>query len=338
MLNNSIATRKSDNNQNGARPIGQLNGTRKFRGAVGIGDKTDFYSFTLSGRSSFNLSLNKLKNNVDVFLQKGNQVIGRSTKGGKKPEAIGTTLEAGTYFIRVQQKSGNSKYRLTLNATPESGGTVPPPPGQFRYLVQQFGVGGSRILKLNTSNGVASVLAEDNNTDTTDNFLEVAAFGDEIFVSRGTFEAISIFSKGLHRVNPNTGEVSFVGNTDIYSEAFPNSPTGLMSPEALAFTPSGDLYGVISSSTRYDPGSKNLDAPGLYSFDKNTGKATLIAALPVERALSRVGDIVFDPNSGRFLASFARGGELTEGSLISIWGVQTSFKGCFLMGMVSSMG
>jgi hypothetical protein len=135
---------------------------------VGIGDQADFYSFTLSGRSSFNLSLNKLKNNVDVFLQQGKQVIGRSTKGGKKPESISTTLEAGTYFVRVQQKSGNSKYRLTLNATSsDNGGGNPPPPsspGQFRYLVQQFGVGGSRILKLNTASGVTSILAEDNNS------------------------------------------------------------------------------------------------------------------------------------------------------------------------------
>lgn len=313
MLNNffdsAIAPRRSDNNQGGARPIGQLSGTRKFRGAVGIGDKTDFYSFTLRGRSSFNLSLNKLQNNVDVFLQQGKQVIVRSSKGGKKSESISTTLEAGTYFVRVQQKSGNSKYQLTLKATSSNNGGGNSPPGQFRYLTQQVGAG-SRILKLNTATGVASVLAEDNNADTTDNFLEIAAFGDEIFVSRGYFDlATSIFSKGLHRVNPNTGDVSFVGNTEIYSSAFPNSPTGLMSPDALGFTPSGELYGVINTSTRYTIGSKNYPAPGFYSFDKTTGKATLIAALPSDTELSPfnpIGDIVYDPSSGRFLASTLR--------------------------------
>ncbi|MCY7283670.1 MAG: hypothetical protein LH679_09540, partial [Cyanobacteria bacterium CAN_BIN43] len=71
MLNNSfgktIASRAADDRQSGARNIGTLSGSKKFRGAVGVGDKADFYSFTLSGRSSFNLSLNKLKNNVDVF-------------------------------------------------------------------------------------------------------------------------------------------------------------------------------------------------------------------------------------------------------------------------------
>jgi len=101
MFNNSfgktIGSCAADDRQSGDRNIGTLSGSKKFRGAVGVGDKADFYSFTLSGRSSFNLSLNKLKNNVDVFLQQGKQVIARSTKGGKKPEAISTTLEAGTY-------------------------------------------------------------------------------------------------------------------------------------------------------------------------------------------------------------------------------------------------
>lgn len=160
---------------------------------------------------------------------------------------------------------------------------------------------------MNTATGVASVLAEDNNADPTDNFWEIAALGNEIFVTRGyTDGAISLYSKGLHRVNLNTGAVSFVGNTEVYSIAFPNSPIGLMSPDALGFTPSGDLYGVINASTRYTIGSKSYPAPGFYSFDKNTGKATLVAALPSDTELSPfnpIGDIVYDPNSGRFLAS-----------------------------------
>jgi hypothetical protein len=360
-LNRATSTRANDNDPGGVRNIGQLSGRRKFRGAVGTGDKTDFYSFTLTGRSSFNLSLDKLQNNVDVFLQQGKKVIARSTKGGKRPEAIGTTLEAGTYYVRVNQRSGNSKYRLALNAIPTSGsgGTIPPPsqPGQFRYLVQQFGVGGSRILKINTSNGVASVLAEDSNVDMTDNFLEIASFGDEIFVSRGVFDAAApIYSKGLHRVNANTGEVTFVGNTGIYARAFPNSPIGLMSPDALAFTSSGALYGVINTSTRYSVGSKDYPAPGFYSFDKTTGKATLIAALPTETELSPftpVGDLVYEPNSGRFLASrldslnsFGRTQFISIGAAgdIQILGTANYFQGLFfdstgtLNGITSGIG
>ncbi len=53
MLNNSSGraiARAADDRQSGARAIGQLNGSRAFRGAVGTRDKADFYSFTLSGR------------------------------------------------------------------------------------------------------------------------------------------------------------------------------------------------------------------------------------------------------------------------------------------------
>jgi hypothetical protein len=128
MLNNAsgraTSARASDNAPGGALNVGSLTGTRKFRGKVGLTDKVDFYSFSLSGRSSFNLKLDKLKNNVDVALIQNGQTVAKSTRGGKKPEAIAATLEAGTYFVKVSQKSGNSRYRLSLNANP----IAPPPP------------------------------------------------------------------------------------------------------------------------------------------------------------------------------------------------------------------
>jgi Bacterial pre-peptidase C-terminal domain len=125
MLNHSITSRKSDNNQNSARNIGQLNGTRKVQDSVGVSDKFDYYSFSLTGRSSFNLKLDKLKNNVDVALIQNGKTVAKSTRGGRKSEAITATLEAGTYFVKVSQKSGNSRYRLSLNA---NSITPPPPP------------------------------------------------------------------------------------------------------------------------------------------------------------------------------------------------------------------
>ena len=107
----------SDNRLSGARNIGTFNGKKVFKGSVGLKDKVDYYSFQLSGRSSFNLLLNNLQSNVNISLLQGKNVLARSAKGGKKPEAINTTLEAGTYYLRVDQKSGNSKYKLTLNST-----------------------------------------------------------------------------------------------------------------------------------------------------------------------------------------------------------------------------
>jgi Bacterial pre-peptidase C-terminal domain len=132
MLNQSsgqFTTRAADDRPNGARNIGTLNGARKFRDSVGVNDKFDYYSFSVSGRSSFNLKLDKLKNNVDVALIQNGQTVARSTRGGKKPEAIAATLEAGTYFVKVSQRSGNSRYRLSLNVNPISLPPLPPPQG-----------------------------------------------------------------------------------------------------------------------------------------------------------------------------------------------------------------
>jgi hypothetical protein len=49
MLNNSfgkmIASRAADDRQSGARNIGTLNGSKKFRSAVGVSDKADLVVF-----------------------------------------------------------------------------------------------------------------------------------------------------------------------------------------------------------------------------------------------------------------------------------------------------
>jgi hypothetical protein len=132
MINSSslrAISRAADDRPNGAHNIGTLNGMRKFRDSVGINDKFDYYSFSVSGRSSFNLKLDRLKNNVDVALIQNGRTVARSTRGGKKPEAIAATLETGTYFVKVSQRSGNSRYRLSLNANPISLPPLPPPQG-----------------------------------------------------------------------------------------------------------------------------------------------------------------------------------------------------------------
>jgi Bacterial pre-peptidase C-terminal domain len=270
MLNSSsirATSRASDNSQTGARPIGQLSGTRKFRDAVGIGDKVDFYSFTLTGRSSFNLSLNKLKNNVDVFLQKGNQVVARSTKGGKKPEAIATTLEAGTYYVRVNQKSGNSKYQLTLNASPLSGpGPNPNPnPSGSRFLSYNYGIG-----KFDPVVGKLSIVYR-LDLNSTNTFTDIAALGTTVY---------AISETNLYKVDFNTGTPSLVGNLSGYKVY------------GLGITPSGDLYGV---------GNEPSGSLGFFSIDRNTGTTTTVFSSGSNPTLVGVRDIVYDPTSGRFI-------------------------------------
>jgi hypothetical protein len=288
MSNQSLSqfstSRAADDRPNGARSIGQLNGSRVFRGAVGTKDKNDFYSFTLSGRSSFNLALNKLKNNVDVSLIQSGKTLARSAKGGKKPEAINTTLEAGTYFIKVSQKSGNSKYRLALNATSSSGpapqppGSDPPPqpPGSRRFVsvglqptvpLPQYGI-------IDLSTGIFSDLPKPTNQGT---LLDIAASGNDIY-------GLSIQSS-LFKYDSNTG-----ASTLISTLGTDNINVNFLS---LGFGSNGTLY-TIGTSDR-------TRVTGLYTVDLAAGgKTNLVANLP---GVVDVGDIAFDAASNRFFAS-----------------------------------
>ncbi len=271
-------TRVSDNTAANARNIGTLNGSRKFRGAVGRTDKVDFYSFTLSGRSSFNLSLNKLKNNVDVFLLQGNRVVGRSTRGGKKSEAIATSLEAGTYFVRVNQKSGNSKYQLTLNAAPSSGAN-PNPPGSRRLV--SIGLQPTVPLPkygfIDLSTGVFSDLPLNNPFD-QGSLVDMAGLGNDIY-------GVDVLSS-LYKYDSNAGVSTRIGSLG----GFPNSEFVFLS---LGFGANGTLY-TIGTSTR-------TQVTGLYTVDLVAGgKTNLVANLP---GVVSVGDIAFDAASNRFFAS-----------------------------------
>jgi Bacterial pre-peptidase C-terminal domain len=293
MLNQPLgqltASRKSDNNQNSARPIGDLTGIKKFRGAVGTGDKADFYSFRLKSRSSFNLSLNKLKNNVDVFLQQGNQTIARSTKGGKKPEAIATTLEAGTYFVRVEQKRGNSRYKLSLNASPMAGGTDPgtnPGTPSSRKLVSLLTSGSSvqsRLGFIDLSSGAVSTLPLGNMAGTV--LQDIATFGNDTFAVANP--------NNLYRLDPNTSTYTLLGNLVSIANTTITS---------LGYTSSGALYAAASGGE-------------FYSVDTATAKVNLVAKIP---SFAASGDLAFDTASGRF---FATSQDRVNGGLDSLYSI-----------------
>ena len=288
MLNNfsgRAIARAADDRQSGARAIGQLNGSRAFRGAVGTRDKADFYSFTLSGRSSLNLSLNKLKNNVDVFLQQGKQVIARSTKGGKKPEAISTTLEAGTYYVQVNQKSGNSKYKLTLNATPASNsGTTPDPnkpnlPARSRLVStgRRGGEKGSSLGSIDLNTGILTLLPT-SGSGTLLTWDDIAVFGNEgYFLSLGSVGSKFDPTTGVATIAPNN-----ITDIDLYG---------------LEFKPSGELY-ATSALRSLRPGKDYVG--GLYKVDIASQKANLVAEIP---GFNGVGDLVYNSTTGRFFAA-----------------------------------
>jgi hypothetical protein len=84
---------------------------------VGTSDPNDYYTFNLSGRSSFNLALNDLSANADVqLLDKNGAVVTGSYSSSRNPESISRTLETGSYYIRVNRVGGaNTSYKLSVS-------------------------------------------------------------------------------------------------------------------------------------------------------------------------------------------------------------------------------
>lgn len=269
-IQGNACSQPSDDRLSGARDIGVLNGRKILKGFVGLGDRTDYYSFRLTGHSRLNLSLNKLQNNADISLFRGRKVLSRSAREGKKPEAINASLEAGTYHIRVNQKSSNSKYQLTLNAAPAPA-PPPPPVPIVQRLVSFFTSGGAKnsglgLIDLNTGN--LSQLPPGNMEGTI--LMDIATLGNDTFAVAEP--------NNLYRIDPSTSTYTFVSHLVSTNKTTINS---------LGLTSSGMLYAA---------GSKGH----FYSIDTQTGKATLITRIP---RFSSSGDLAYDPISNRFFAT-----------------------------------
>ncbi len=106
--------------------IGALTGSRTFSDFVGTNDTNDYYRFTLNSRSNFSLSLSGMSADADVhILNASGSVIASSTAASANNESISKTLDAGNYYVRVYQYSGDTNYTLTLNqqnvAAPANG-------------------------------------------------------------------------------------------------------------------------------------------------------------------------------------------------------------------------
>ncbi|MEB3340663.1 pre-peptidase C-terminal domain-containing protein [Okeania sp.] len=83
-------------------------------------DQVDWYNFTIPVESDVNITLNKLRAdlNIEVF-DDGGEIVDDSTNTGKKTETIELEeLDAGTYTVKVSQgKAGaKSNYRLGITA------------------------------------------------------------------------------------------------------------------------------------------------------------------------------------------------------------------------------
>ena len=96
--------------------IGALTGSKIFSDFVGTSDTNDYYRFSLNSRSNLSLSLTGMSADADVhILNTSGSIIASSTAANANNESISQTLDAGNYYVRVYQYSGDTNYTLSLN-------------------------------------------------------------------------------------------------------------------------------------------------------------------------------------------------------------------------------
>jgi len=134
-----MARDRAGNSFRQARNITLKAGRNIFRDAVGQSDKSDFYRFKLNRSSRLSVSLSKLTANADIAItNRAKTVIQQSSRTGRRKEKFAVNLSPGTYFIRVQRRQGNTRYRLGLTSRPDASAgqtftpavepAAPPPP------------------------------------------------------------------------------------------------------------------------------------------------------------------------------------------------------------------
>lgn len=132
-----------------SRQVGWLKGSQTLNHTIGGNDRVDFYTFSLDRTSNFNLSLSRLKHNVDVQLfDEQRQVIAQSNRRRSASDTISTTLNSGVYYVRVYAQGDRTQYRLTLTANPQADqGSTPAispipansPPAEWTLMVYMAG-------------------------------------------------------------------------------------------------------------------------------------------------------------------------------------------------------
>ncbi len=124
-LSMSVNPDNAGNSLAQARPIELGPNFVRFNDYVGTSDRNDYYKFTLSERSSIDLSLINLVDNANVtILNRLGSVVGISGKSGTADEAINRTFNKGIYYIRVFTPNAQARttYSLRVAANPDLAG------------------------------------------------------------------------------------------------------------------------------------------------------------------------------------------------------------------------
>jgi surface antigen len=100
-----------------ARNIGLNSGLQLFQGSVSQFDLHDYNKIQVSSRTNIFVSAYELSGDITLSLLNSNgERITASNRNNFSAENINTVLEAGTYYIDIQQNSGETSYKLGVSS------------------------------------------------------------------------------------------------------------------------------------------------------------------------------------------------------------------------------
>lgn len=310
------------NTQDTARALTITSTTQTFNDSVGPLDTDDYYRFSLSSRSSFNLNLNGLTADADVYLlNSSGQNLLTSEQSGTTAESIKATLDVGTYYVRVSPYYDSTNYNLSLSAT-----SMVDSAGNTTSAARNISVGSTTStysdwvgssdkedyykftlsnnynfkLTLNGLSGDADVQLLRLNSDSTTTTVGNSATGGT------TAEAINI--NALTAGNYFVRVYSYTGNTN-YNLSLSSTPL----PISTAYESNNTLstaynLGSLSGTKDLSAGIGGTDTNDYYKFSIGTTSSFSLSMT----GMSANADVQLLNSSGAAIASSANTGTTNE--------------------------
>jgi uncharacterized protein YkwD len=111
---------------NTAKNLSLKNGKGIQQGLVDHKSPDRYYRLRLGQRSGLNIGLSRLKADANLaLLDRSGNIISKSANLGRANESVTSTVDAGTYYVRVSRQRGKTHYRLKL-ITSASAAQTPP--------------------------------------------------------------------------------------------------------------------------------------------------------------------------------------------------------------------
>jgi hypothetical protein len=112
--NFALVTDTASNTRSQARSITLGQSLQEY---VSSNDQNDFYQFTVNSPGRVTLGISGMTADADIELQdaNGNRLTSSNLRGSGNDSLAWNLAAAGTYFVRVNQFSGNTNYNLTTN-------------------------------------------------------------------------------------------------------------------------------------------------------------------------------------------------------------------------------